>query len=148
MDENGTNFWDDLVKAETESGDRFLGKTGRTTWLTNYAPLGVAGDVLGVTAGARTLTELSDDDLLDIATGLTRVMAAYDKTGIYSFNMNFFPGAENDEFSRLHLLFSPRTFFNQALGTPDVGAIQKLFNESVCMAYPEEINTLLRPFFV
>lgn len=148
MDENGTNFWDDLVKAETESADRFLGKTGRTTWLTNYAPLGVAGDVLGVTAGARTLTELSDDDLLDIATGLTRVMAAYDETGIYSFNMNFFPGAENDEFSRLHLLFSPRTFFNQALGTPDVGAIQKLFNESVCMAYPEEINTLLRPFFV
>ena len=147
MNENKTNFWDDLVKEETQRKDRFLGKIGRTTWLTNYAPLGVAGDVLGVTDDARTLTELSDDDLLDIATGLTRAMAAYDEMGIYSFNMNFFPGALNDEYSRLHLLFSPRTFFNQALGTPDVGAAQKLYNESICMAYPEEINAMLQPFF-
>ncbi len=39
METNGTNYWDDLVKAETADGERFLGKTGRTTWLTAYAPL-------------------------------------------------------------------------------------------------------------
>ena len=35
-------------------------------------------------------------------------------------------------------------YIAQALGTPDVGALQKLFNESVCMAFPEEINRMLR----
>jgi UDPglucose--hexose-1-phosphate uridylyltransferase len=44
-------------------------------------------------------------------------------------------------------LFSPRTFFNQSLGTPDIGALRNLFNETLCMAFPEEINTLLKPAF-
>lgn len=141
------NFWDELVKAETESGHRFLGKTGRIIWLSSYAPLGVAGDLIAVADNVCSTLQLTQSDLENIAKGLTAAMRAYDKMGIYSFNMNFFTGAENDDFTRFHLVFSPRTFFNQALGTPDVGALQKLFNESVCMAFPEEINTMLKPEF-
>ena len=96
---------------------------------------------------ASSTLELTDDDLNDIADGLTRLMAAYDKMGIFSFNMNFFTGARGDDFTRFHLLFSPRTFFNQALGTPDIGALRNLFNETLCMAFPEEINTMLKPDF-
>ena len=147
MEKNSRNYWDDLVKTEREKGERYLGTIGRTVWLSNFAPMGVAGDVLAVVEGVRSTLELSETDLLDIASGLTKVMAAYDKMGIYSFNMNFFTGTADDDFSRFHLLFSPRTFFNQALGTPDVGAGQKLYNETVCMAYPEEINEMLKPEF-
>ncbi|MEZ4525428.1 MAG: hypothetical protein R2941_05845 [Desulfobacterales bacterium] len=146
-EKNKTCYWDDLVKAESEKGERFLAKTGRITWLSSFAPLGVAGDVLGVVEGIASMTELTDADLSDIAKGLTAAMRAYDRMGIYSFNMNFYPGAKGDDFTRLHLVFSPRTFFNQALGTPDVGAGQKLFNESVCMARPEDINAMLKPEF-
>ena len=74
-------------------------------------------------------------------------MAAYDKMGIYNFNMNFFTGTRGDDYMRLHLVFSPRTFFNQALGTPDIGALRNLYNESLCMAFPEEINQMLKPQF-
>ena len=95
---------------------------------------------------ARTL-ELTSQDLYDLALGLTHAMAAYDEMGIYSFNMNFFSGAADDDQYRLHLVFSPRTFFNQALGTPDVGALQHLYREGVCMAFPEEIAQRLRPRF-
>jgi galactose-1-phosphate uridylyltransferase len=139
---SGTNYWDDLVKAEEASGERYLGRIGRTTWLTAYAPMGVAGDVLAVVDGVQ-----STDDLSDVALGLTRTMAAYDKMGIYNFNMNFFTGAKGDEHARVHLLFSPRTFFNQALGSSDVGALRNLFNETICMAFPEEINGMLKPEF-
>ena len=110
--------------------------------------MGVAGDVLAVVDGVRSTLELTDDDLFDLATGLTRAMAAYDKMGIYNFNMNFFTGRKTDEFSRFHLLFSPRTFFNQALGTPDIGALRNLFNETLCMAFPEDINEMLKPEFL
>ncbi len=146
-DENKANYWDDFVAAETENKERYLGKTGSFTWLTSYAPLGVAGDILGVSDKAVTFFDLGPDDIADIAKGLVMAMAAYDKIGIYSFNMNFFPGKKGDEFTRLHLVFSPRAFFNQALGTPDVGAGQKLFLESVCMAHPEKINEILKPDF-
>ena len=145
--EHKSNYWEDLVAAETASGDRFLGKIGRTTWLSAYAPMGVAGDVVAVVDGVSATLQLNDDDLMDIASGLTRAMAAYDQMGIYSFNMNFFTGTENDPHSRFHLVFSPRTFFNQALGTPDIGALRNLFNETLCMAFPEEITQMLKPEF-
>jgi len=147
LGDNGTNYWDELVKVEEASGERYLGRIGRTTWLTAYAPMGVAGDVLAVVDGVQSTLELTDDDLSDLSLGLTKAMAAYDKMGIYNFNMNFFTGAEGDEHARLHLLFSPRTFFNQALGSSDVGALRNLFNETICMAFPEEINGMLKPEF-
>jgi len=141
--ENGASFWDDLVELEKESGERYLGQIGRTHWMTAWAPLGVAGDVLAVIEDCHSTLELTEADFLDIGRGLANLMAEYDKMGIYSFNMNFFTGAQDDDHFRFHLLFSPRTFFSQALGTPDVGALRTLFNETVCMAFPEEINQML-----
>jgi UDPglucose--hexose-1-phosphate uridylyltransferase len=144
---HGNTYWDDLIDAERQSATRYLGRIGRSHWMTAFAPLGVAGDVLAVVEDCRCTLDLGGADLLDIATGLTRLMVAYDKMGIYSFNMNFFTGAATDDHFRFHLLFSPRTFFSQALGTPDVGALRNLFNETLCMAYPEEINKLLKEGF-
>ncbi len=147
METNGNNYWDDLLQTEKSRGDRFLGRIGRTAWLSVYAPLGVAGDVMAMVQGVGCTLELSDDDLLDLATGLTKLMAAYDRLGIYSFNMSFFPGALKDEHARFHLIFSPRTYFNTALGTPDVAALKGLYNESVCMGFPEEFAEILRSEF-
>ena len=147
MKKNGTNYWDDLVKAEKTGKDRFLGRIGRSNWMTVFAPLGVAGDVVAVVDGTSSTLDLLDDDLTDLANGLNNLMAAYDKMGIYNFNVSFFPGAPGDDFTRFHLVFSPRTFFNQALGTPDVAALRNLGNEGVCMAFPEDINKMLIPEF-
>ena len=147
-DRHGSVYWDDLVAAERERGDRYLGRIGRTHWLTAFAPMGVAGDVLAVVEGACCTLDLTPQDLADLSTGLARLMTEYDQMGIYSFNMNFFTAVWGDDHFRFHLLFSPRTFFNQQLGTPDIGALRNLFNETLCMAYPEEINALLKQGFI
>jgi UDPglucose--hexose-1-phosphate uridylyltransferase len=144
MDKEKKNFWDELVSIEAEKGERYLGKIGRFNWLSSYAPLGVAGDVLAVADGVFCTLDLTDNDLSDIALGLTKAMKVCDRMGIYSFNMNFFTGTQSDDFTRFHLVFSPRTFFNQVLSAPDVGALQKLFNESICMAFPEDINKMFK----
>lgn len=146
--ENKRVYWEELVAVEQKNGSRYLSKIGRSHWMTAYAPMGVAGDVLAVVEDARGTLELTDKDLADIADGLHRVIAGYDKMGIYSFNMNFFTGSKQDDHTRFHLLFSPRTFFNQSLGTPDIGALRNLFNETLCMAFPEEINSMLKECFV
>jgi galactose-1-phosphate uridylyltransferase len=143
MKANRTNYWDDLIEAEKKNAKRFLGRMGRTNWLTVFAPLGVAGDVVAIVDEVCSTLELTDNDLYDLALGLTKLMTAYDKMGIYNFNISFFPGAPGDKYARFHIVFSPRTFFNQALGTPDVAALRNLGNEGVCMAFPEEINKML-----
>lgn len=143
----GSTFWDDLVAAERQLKERYLGRIGRSHWLTAFAPIGVAGDVLAIVEEARYTLDLNGQDLIDLATGLVKVMGEYERMGIYSFNMNFFTGSKNDDYFRFHLLFSPRTFFNQKLGTPDIGALRNLYNETLCMAFPEEINGLLKKGF-
>jgi galactose-1-phosphate uridylyltransferase len=147
MARNHSTYWDDLVSHEKTTAERYLGRTGRIDWMLSYAPLGVAGDVLAVVEGVRSTLELTEADLKDISTGLARLMKAYDGMGIYSFNMNFFTARPQDDFYRFHLLFSPRTFFNQALGTPDIGALRNLFNETLCMAFPEDITRMLKADF-
>jgi galactose-1-phosphate uridylyltransferase len=145
--DHGTVYWDDLVAAERADGSRYLGRIGRTEWLCAFAPMGVAGDVVAVVDGVRRTLDLTGEDLADLALGLTHAMAVYDEMGIFSFNMNFFSGTKEDGDFRLHVVFSPRTYFNQVLGTPDVGALQHLYREGICMAFPEEIAQRLRPRF-
>ena len=147
MDTKGTNYWDDLVKIEKEKGERYLGSIGRATWLSVFAPLGSVGDVTAVVDNVKSTLELTDEDLHDLATGLTKLMTAYDRMGIYNFNMSFFAGSQADDHARFHLVFSPRIYFNPAIGTPDVAALGRLFGESVCMAFPEEINKMLKVEF-
>jgi galactose-1-phosphate uridylyltransferase len=53
LDTHGSNFWVDLVEAEKTANKRYLGKIGRTHWMTAFAPMGVAGDVLAVLEDAR-----------------------------------------------------------------------------------------------
>jgi galactose-1-phosphate uridylyltransferase len=147
MDTHGSNYWDDLVKAEIEIGDRFLGQIGRTQWLTVFAPLGAVGDVTAVVPNIHSTLELTEQDLDDLALGLTKLMAAYDRMGIYNFNMSFFSGSLHDEHARFHMIFSPRIYFNPSIGTPDVAALGRMFGESVCMGFPEEINNLMKVGF-
>ena len=144
---NKSLYWDDFTEKEKNEGKRYLGAVGNTQWFVSYAPLGVAGDVMAVVDNKTNTMDLTEDDFMNLADGLTRLMAAYDKMGIYSFNMNFFTGKKGDDHFRFFIIFSPRTYFNQKLGTPDAGALRHLFNESVCMAYPEEIAEMLKPYF-
>jgi len=81
MEKNQTNYWDDFVKTEEAGEKRFLGRIGRFSWFTAFAPMGVAGDVLAVVDGVRSTLGFTDDNLSDLSNGLVRAMAAYDKMG-------------------------------------------------------------------
>ena len=146
-EKHGSNYWDALVAAEKATAKRYLGAIGRTQWLTVFAPLGAVGDVTAVVPNISSTLQLTDQDLDDLALGLTKLMAAYDRMGIYNFNMSFFSGTSQDKHARFHLVFSPRIYFNPSIGTPDVAALGRLFGESVCMGFPEEINAKLKVEF-
>jgi galactose-1-phosphate uridylyltransferase len=144
---NGRTYWDDLVRVERAEGRRFLGRLGRISWLASFAPFSVTGDVVAVVDECRGMLELTEADVAAIARGLTAAMAAYDRIGIYSFNVCFFPGAEGDRFARLHMVFSPRIYYNPVLATPDTTALRTLYNESICVGFPEDIVAMIRPDF-
>lgn len=143
----GGVYWEELVAEETARGSRFLGRIGEVTWLAAFAPAGVAGDVLGVFRDRTTMLELDEAARRDVATGLAAAIAGYAEMGIGSFNVCFFPGRGGENHFRLHLVFSPRIYYNPRLATPDATALRWLYEESICVGYPEEIADRLRPRF-
>ena len=109
---NGRTYWDDLVEAERTEGRRFLGRRGRISWLANFAPFGVAGDVVAVVDDCRAMLDLTEADVDGIARGLAAAMAAYDRMGIYSFNVCFFPGTESRFSAGKNLSIGKAIFLN------------------------------------
>jgi len=140
-------YWDDWVQVERSEGERYIGRIGRVSWLANFAPFSVAGDVVGVVDDCRAMLDLSEGDVGAIAQGLAYAMAAYDQMGIYNFNVCFFPGTAENRFARLHLVFSPRIYYNPVLATPDTTALRTLYNECICVGFPEEIAERVRKEF-
>ncbi len=143
----GRSYWEELVAEEADRGERFLGRIGGVAWLAAFAPSGVAGDVVGVVEGRRTMLDLDAVSRSDIARGLEAAIAGYAEMGISSFNVCFFPGRGEEKHFRLHLVFTPRIYYNPQLATPDATALRTLYDESICIGYPEEIAGRLRGRF-
>jgi len=144
--EHQTNFWDDLVKAERD-GPRWLGRIGRTSWLSAFAPQGVMGDVTAVVDDISSTLDLTEADLADLAAGTVKALAAYDKMGVYSFNQGFYAGTRADGQIRVHATLSPRTPLNPAIGTSDINSIQYVQGDGFCLVSPEELNKAVREEF-
>ncbi|HZU13783.1 MAG TPA: hypothetical protein VFB58_13160 [Chloroflexota bacterium] len=83
---HGRPFWEDLVDEEEGRGERFIGRLGRTAWITPFAPLGF-NEVRVIVRGVGTVLELTDADLRSLAHGIARVLIAYDDQGYNSFNL-------------------------------------------------------------
>jgi len=89
--ENGTNFWEDLVAAERERGERFAWEGGSTAWMSAFAPIGF-NEVRAVVRGRETLLQLDAADVTAVAMGLAQVLQWYRSLGYDSFNVSLYSG--------------------------------------------------------
>lgn len=147
--EAGGNFWAELIEAEKERGERYLGQTGEVSWLVSYVPIGILGDALAIFPRRSTLAELTLDDFQAFSDGLMRVFRYFHERGIYSFNLAFYPGPpeETGKFW-LHARIVPRSSVQPILHASDVNTLQYLYGESVTIIRPEEVAAGLKPYFV
>ena len=144
---NGSNYWEDLVAAEKEAGERYIGETGNVAWLTAFAPRGRLGDIIAVFRGRVSVAELPEDDLRAFAGGLLRVFRYLDGMNILSFNMATCSGEDGEGFRaharitpRSHLLYSP-------IETSDQFYYQLVHDENACMIPPEAAAEGIRKQF-
>ncbi|HSS08835.1 MAG TPA: hypothetical protein VLL25_03060, partial [Acidimicrobiales bacterium] len=96
------SYWQALVEEE-ESGPRWIGTTGRVAWLTPFAPIGFH-EVMGVVDGCADITELTEDDTAALGQGLSRVLAAYKRANLTSFNFALIGGGPNGAGNRYQVV--------------------------------------------
>lgn len=143
--EHKRDYWTDFVEQEKRSGERCLGDVDATFWAMSFLPLGFLPDISCVFTERRTLSDLTDNDLLPFMEGLARVLRYFHKQNLYSFNMALFAVRESETF-RVNARICPR-LLPRPIGNSDIAYFQMLHRESFTVCSPESVCGELREAF-
>lgn len=139
------DFFTYLYETEKEDGQRWIGEHGKVGWMHAFAPKS-HNDFLAVFLEAMSITEISEQDWLDFATGLQAVFATLTEQGFASFNLALtFPRIDTRQ--PVHARTIPRLTLG-GLGTSDINFFQALHQEPLTYKVPEEVAKLARQHFV
>jgi UDPglucose--hexose-1-phosphate uridylyltransferase len=145
--DKATNYWSDLTSQEEQMGERWVGKTGGVAWLTGFAPRGRLSDVIAVFPGKAAITELTENDLRDFASGLLKVFGYINELNLISFNMSTYSGLDKDQFWA-HARITPRgLLLYSPIETSDQFYYQILQDENICILPPEVAAAGLKKYF-
>jgi galactose-1-phosphate uridylyltransferase len=144
---NGTNYWADLVEAEKQLNARYLGKIGNVHWLTPFAPFGL-NEAQAIVLGKSSLDALSDNDLNGLAEGMIRVLRFYDETGIMCFNAAIYSGplGEAHDYFDVGVRLVSRYGYKPRF-VSDAWSLQYLLRDQEVYESPEETCQKLRKHF-
>jgi UDPglucose--hexose-1-phosphate uridylyltransferase len=144
-EETGLCYWDKLLRAEEEAGERFLARGRTVAWLASFAPIGNR-EVLAIFEGKPSLASLDDADVEEFARGLAVITRYYAETGVTSLNMALYSAPLEEgagEYFYLHARVISRPAPTQ-LYVNDDGFMEKLNWEPVIDTLPEELAESLR----
>lgn len=142
---SGDSFWSTLVEQERD-GERWLAQRGRVSFFTPFAPGGFH-EVWAVVDGVHDIVELTDEDCADLGSGLSSVFSAYHSLNLTSFNWAISGGGPTPS-SKYSLLARVVSRSNaEPMYRSDVTYFEKLHDEAMIDVGPEEVASLIRPFF-
>ena len=145
--EKGTNYWSDLLAQEKKTGQRYIGKTGNTEWLTAFAPKGRLADVMAVFPGKASVLDLTAKDLHEFTSGLLKVFRYIDGLNLIGFNLSTYSGFDRDRFWA-HARITPRgLLLYSPIETSDQFYYQVLQDENICIIPPEVMAAGVRKRF-
>ncbi len=133
---HGTDYWTDLVEEEGRQGRRNIGTTGRVSWVTAFAPMGIF-DVLGVIEGVRCPGDIGEDVLADLSSGIVRVLRYIDSLNMHSLNMSLYFHLGSPLFTP-HVRICPRANI-PPFDTSQINYMGMLHRESLTILKPEDV---------
>jgi len=95
-DNNGASYWAELLAAERERGERYIGESGAVCWLTPFVPRSRMLDVIALFPERASLLDVTDGEFADFADGLRRLFRYMHQRNHYSFNLSFTSGKKGD----------------------------------------------------
>jgi galactose-1-phosphate uridylyltransferase len=144
--ENGTSYFVDLV-AEEKGGPRYIGQTGGWQWLTPFSPLG-NNEVMAIHENFCDLDDLSSDDLDNLSSGISTVLAYYETLGHLSYNYALYSVRKDrgDGGFRLLLKIITRQNLYPNYRNDDY-FLQKLLQSELIITPPEDLAENLQSHF-
>jgi UDPglucose--hexose-1-phosphate uridylyltransferase len=88
---HGVSYWDTLVSEERERGERLIAERDGVAWLAPFAPTGNR-EVIAVVPAAARISALDDEQVAALASGMSAVLAWYERAGLSAFNFTLYGG--------------------------------------------------------
>jgi UDPglucose--hexose-1-phosphate uridylyltransferase len=141
-----SSYWAALVDQETD-GPRWVGRTGRVAWLTPFSPSGFH-EVWGIVEDAADITDLSTADTADLGTGLSRILGAYHRWNLTSFNFALIGGGPDGAAQRYRVVMKVVSRSNaEPMYRSDATYFERLLGEALIDVSPEEVAEGVRDLF-
>lgn len=139
------SYWDTLLAQEHE-GERWIGRRGRVSALTPWAPVGFH-EVWAVVDGAHDIPDLTSEDCADLGFVLSSVFQTYFMLNLTSFNWAMYGGGPTPS-SRYSLLLRVVSRANaEAMYRSDVTYFERLHGEAMIDLPPEAMAAEVRSHF-
>ena len=145
--ENGSEYYPDLIEQERNIGTRYIAQTGGWHWMASFSPTG-NNEIVAVHESGSDFGELSDGDLINLASGISRVLALYDGLGHLSFNYSILStrvSSGNEGFRCILKMISRQNLYPNYRN--DDYFLQKLLQTELIINLPEELAEKLRKLF-
>ena len=145
--ENGSEYYPDLIEQERNIGARYIAKTGGWHWMASFSPMGI-NEIIAVHEGENDFGVLSDADLTELAAGISRVLELYDGLGHLSFNYSILSArnpASAEGFRCIMKMISRQNLYPNYRN--DDYFLQKLLQTELIINLPEELATGMRKLF-
>ncbi|MBI4333357.1 MAG: hypothetical protein HY673_18995 [Chloroflexi bacterium] len=143
---NRSPYWADLITAERDRGERFIGQTGDVAWLVNYAGRGREPDIIAVFPERRSVLDMPQSGWDAFYEGLRNTFRYLADMNYVSFNLALYSAPPGEDQFRVHARLKPRFQF-PALGTADYCFIEALHDDYLCQTYPEKVCRAMKPYF-
>ena len=147
LHDTGVNFWQELIDAERDSGERFIGENASIAVIASFAPRGNR-EVQIISKRGSNLLDFDKRHKRDFADAVVRVLRGYKAMGMNSFNLVTYSAAIGDRPE--HFRFSARIISRpifQPLYTNDAGSMERFYGISVIEAMPERVASEMRKQF-
>lgn len=141
------DFWTVLAQEEQARGQRYLGRSGQTQWLTSFVSFGLLGEIIFVFPGVYSINDFTAEHVADLVAGLRKVFRYFADNDIFSFNAALFFGPGGQRHFPVHGRIVPRIFLNTRDFAPDFNFFQALLQEPVSVVLPEDLCRSLQPYF-
>ena len=145
--EHGSSYWLDLAAAEKQTGARWLGEIGESSWFAAYSPMGM-NEVNAVWHKAHDFLEWNESDVHAMAEGLSHVFTAYHAMKCSTFNFSCFCAPMDGDHPELNCFLRLINRQNMAPNyRTDDYYFQKLLKNEIVIQLPERLATFTRPYF-
>jgi UDPglucose--hexose-1-phosphate uridylyltransferase len=144
---HGSNYWRDLIEAEREIGERYIGENDSLAVIASYAPRGNS-EVQMISKGVANLADLDERQTRDFAAEIVKILHCYKGMGVDSFNLITYsaPLMQHPDYYWLSARIISRPVF-QPVYTSDAGFMERFYDVWVIETLPEDVANEMRAYF-